>query len=91
MNRKQKMALIIGGVLLALMALFPPWIQTFSYETTRSEVAIGYSPLFMPPKPERDAPVYGVMVDSVRWTTQLLVTAFLTGIGFVLLKDSRKE
>jgi hypothetical protein len=91
MNRKQQKALIIGGALLALMVLFPPWVQTFSYQSMRSEAAIGYSILFEPPKPKKDAPAYGVRVDSVRWTTQLLMTALLTGIAFVLLKDSKKE
>ena len=73
------------------MVLFPPWVQTFSYESTRSEVAIGYSLLFEPPKPKSDAPAFGVRVDSARWTTQLLVTAILTGIAFVFLKDYRRE
>ncbi len=90
MNRKQQLALIVGAVLLAFMALFPPWVQTFSFLSTHSEVAIGYFSLFEPPMPKSDAPAYGVRVDPTRWTIQLLVTVLLTGIAVVLLKDSKK-
>ena len=83
--------MIVGGALLALMVLFPPWVQTFISESTLSQRAIGYSLLFEPPMPLKNSPYFGVQVDSARWTTQLLVTAMLTGIAYVLLKDSKKE
>jgi len=42
MNKKQQKVLIAGGALLALMGLFPPWIQTISSERIQPEKSVGY-------------------------------------------------
>lgn len=61
MNTKQNRILWAAMVVMAVMALFPPWVQTFNYSgddmfgarvKVSSERSLGYSAIFVPPHPE---------------------------------------
>ncbi len=58
---KQNRILWAGMGVMALMSLFPPWVQTFNYSgpdqwerevRASSERSVGYSVIFIPPYPE---------------------------------------
>lgn len=68
---------IIAG---CLMGLFPPWTETFKYQSMHSQKPAGYSFIFTPPNPCGDTPTCGVLLDVRRLFVQW---AALGGIGVV--------
>jgi ABC-type multidrug transport system fused ATPase/permease subunit len=91
-NRNQKIALIIGAILLTLATLFPPWLWTWSIEGgSRSEVAIGCSFLFAPPAGANTGRAFGVKIDLARLSTELFAVMFLTGTAVLVLGRSGRE
>ena len=70
----------VGGILLTLSLLFPPWAYT--YQTTGiSEVRkpAGYGFLFVPPSPEGSHYAKGIVLDWSRLTAQIGLIGLLTG------------
>ena len=71
MNRKQKLALVLGVVTIALMGLYPPW-----KESGKSSVPLEYAPIFSPPAPR--SPENSLEVDLVRLLLQASVVAIVS-------------
>lgn len=71
MNRKQKLALVVSVVVVALMGLYPPWKQAGT-----NSVPLEYAPIFSPP-PSR-SPENGLEVDLVRLFLQAGVVAIVS-------------
>lgn len=86
MNNKQ--VAIIGGAvaIIILMGLFPPWTYTLHTSRIQRERPAGYSLIFSPPEPERDAPAFGVRIDVTRLTIQWLLVMFAGGLGVLLVR-----
>jgi hypothetical protein len=91
MNRRQKIALMIGAILLSLVALFPPWVRTFSLDRTHSEKPIGSSFLFAPPAPASTTMAFGVKVDTVRLGAELIAVSSLTAVAVVIFGGFRSK
>lgn len=93
MNRRQKIVVMIGVAVVALMLLVPPWHarnSTFTPGRTPTEYGTlgfvdtsGYAPLFAPPEGQRQ-------LDITRLGLQLAVVAVLTFGAYVVL-GHRKE
>lgn len=71
MNRKQKLALVLGVATIALMGLYPPW-----KEGGTNSVPLEYAPIFSPPAPR--APENSLEVDLVRLLLQAAVVAIVS-------------
>jgi hypothetical protein len=97
MNSRQKKILVIGGALVALMLLFPPWV----YHDERESVdrPVGYHFILAAPPIEearklfiyeiKDLSVIRVHVDSFRLSTQLLFTIPATLGLIAILRTER--
>ncbi len=82
MNKKQRRALWIGVIVIALMCLWPPWM-----DAERSwRDAGGYGFLFYP-EPFTDGPE---QIDFGRLSVQCFVVALLTTTKLVTSRSGRK-
>jgi hypothetical protein len=92
MNSRQKKVLFIGGGLVALMLLFPPW-DYFDSDTSARRPA-GYHFFLTPPEPKSAKEIFGpprfphmtrVRINTIRFILQLSITipAWL-GLAFLL-------
>lgn len=72
MNRKQKLALAVAVVAIALMGLYPPW-----KESGANSLPLEYAPIFAPPAPR--SPENRTEVDLVRLLLQASVVAIVSG------------
>jgi hypothetical protein len=100
MSQAQKVALLIGCLVIAAMALYPPWLMV---EPKEPPYSMGYSFIWNPPSQQRDArmdifgikinvdlePVQANKIDFQKLFTQFMAVAIVTG-GVVLLLR-RKE
>ena len=100
MTREQRVAIVLGLVLLALLGLFPPWTDSLTAPMGyHQELPSGYRFLFSPPRPFDDR--HSITLDlkrlAVSWTVVLLlisvqsrgmVLLLLTGVIVVLLHSS---
>jgi len=80
-----------GGIVIILMGVFPPFTYTFSLLSTNQSKPAGYSLIISPPKPEKDAPAYGIRLDTSRLIVQWAIVAIATGIGVLLSQKRRTE
>lgn len=87
MAKKQKVVLIIGVVIIALMCLVPPWKYTFSMESTYSERPAGYFVIFTPPSRVNDTNAHGVVLDIHRLMIQWFVVIGFMGAAWLFCKD----
>lgn len=97
MNTSQKAVIVAGIVVLAVMALYPPWQRIDPGEGAKS---MGYGALWQPPREDRDAtanlfglqihmdmePVTANRVDTGRLATQMLVVALVMFGAIMILK-----
>ena len=90
-NSKQRKVIVAGMALIVAMALFPPWIYTFKYQSTYSENPAGYASIIMPPSSESGRRSEGVKVDLSRLLIQILAVSALTCIGFILSGHPNKS
>ena len=90
MNAAQKAVLVIGGVILILLVIYPPWIRTYNGGSDHSERAIGHDLIYAPPSVQVDDEAFGVKVDVPRWLTPIAVTGLLTGFASLMLRDSKR-
>lgn len=87
LNNKQRIILIIGVLLFALMGLFPPWINTL-YGEIHQVLPAGYAFIASPPNPKfLDG---GVSLDISRLVVQWFILIVVTGFGLVVTKTERK-
>ena len=87
MAKKQKIILITGVIIIALMCLVPPWKYTFSYEHTFSERPAGYFVIFTPPLPKGTSSTHGVVLDIHRLMIQWFVAIGFIGAAWLFCKD----
>ena len=80
MNAKQRRLLQIGIAAAVLMGIFPPWTDSFQYETVHSQGAAGYSFILDPPKAEL---LHSITIDLSRLVVQWVVVVLAVG-GSVL-------
>ncbi|QNN24086.1 hypothetical protein HED60_18025 [Planctomycetales bacterium ZRK34] len=73
MNKGQFRVICGGIVVVVLAGAFPAWVQTYSDKSVHIEQAVGYAPIFAPPKPLDWG--YGVRLDIPR----LLLTWCVVG------------
>ncbi len=77
---KSNIALRVGGILLVMSLLFPPWAYTYSSSSGNSHRRpAGYGLLFDPPSPTTRFLAAGIVLDWSRLTAQIGVIALLTG------------
>src|SRR6266571_3970404 len=87
MNRKQRVAIVLGLVLLALLGLFPPWTDSLTAPMGyHQELPSGYRFLFSPPRPFDDR--HSITLDLKRLAVSWTVVLLLTGVIVVLLHSS---
>jgi hypothetical protein len=87
MNRKQRVAIVLGLVLLALLGLFPPWTDSLTAPMGyHQELPSGYHFLFSTPRPFDDR--HSITLDLKRLTVSWTVVLLLTGVIVVLLHSS---
>ena len=90
MNSRPKWVLLVGGMLVALMLLFPPWVYFDPDYSGRSPA--GYHFFLTPPAPQRATfgypvrfpEIVRVMTNDLRLMLQLLIT-IPTTLGLALL------
>ena len=82
MKRKLPWAFWIGGTIIALMALCPPWMESYRYGVTRS---IGYAPIFAPPRSTTAS------IDPIRLLLQWISVALVIGARMVTTKESESN
>src|SRR5882672_376031 len=91
-NSRQRKVLIIGGVLVSLMLLFPPW-DYFDSDTSARRPA-GYHFFLIPPESKSAREIFGpprfphmtrVRVNTIRFILQLSITIPVwLGLAFLL-------
>ncbi len=81
-TRRKILALGIG--LVALMGLFPPWLEVVKTNRVERERPAGYSVIFSPPKPTGG---WWVKIDVSRLTVQWVVVAVIVGGAAYLKKE----
>lgn len=80
-NSKQRIVLLVGGLFLGAMLLFPPWIwRGTSPGSGYNQRVKGYAFIFTPPKGANQ-------IDTTRLFIQFLATALILSGGYVYLKD----
>ena len=77
---KNHVALFIGGGLIAVSLLFPPWASTYQTQgISQVRRPAGYGFLLAPPSPQSNSNRYGITVDWSRLAAQIGVIALLVG------------
>jgi hypothetical protein len=80
-NSKQRIVLLVGGLLLSAMLLFPPWIwRGASPGSGYNQRVQGYAFIFIPPKDANQ-------IDTTRLFIQFLAVTLALGGVYVYLKD----
>ena len=83
MKKNQKTALWIGIIVIALIGLFPPWVQMHEVEGPyKGKYDKGYSPIFAPPKSPAE-------IDISRLLIQWFIVAVIAAGAIVTLKDKK--
>lgn len=89
LNRSQRCTIILGGLGVLIMLVFPPWVFTVDMEPYHMRMNAGYAPISDPPKPAAALKEWAagfrqmivVRVDIVR----LLIQVAAAGMGTTLL------
>jgi hypothetical protein len=90
LNLMQQRVLIGGVVVLALMALFPPWKETIDSHGYRSQRPSGYTFIGSPPR-RTEGSHWGESIDMPRWLIPMAVVVVATGVGAWLLQGWKPE
>lgn len=85
---KQIKSLLFTALLLLLMGVFPPWIESRHHPYGVTERPAGYAPIFRPPAPRVSIPLAGVRLDVPRLILQWVITCI--GSGIVLIWQSSR-
>jgi hypothetical protein len=97
MNSRQKKVLLIGGALVSLMLLFPPW--DYLDPDTSGRQSAGFHFFLTPPKPRSAEEVFGqarfphmvhVRLSELQLIVQLLIT-IPTVVGLAFLFRSERS
>ena len=90
-RRKQKRALWIGAVFIAMMTIYPPWTITRLAEdgTTRLTHASHYRFLWRPPSIKKG--LEAASVDAERLAIQWALVAVITGVAVAATRIDEKE
>lgn len=85
MNLKQKIALLIGIIIIVLMGIYPPWCDHYGNDATgRTTLFTGYSLFTIPPE-------YSVDIHYVRLVFQWAMVVIVTGGFLLIFKDKKKS
>jgi hypothetical protein len=84
MNKSQKTILVVGLLLLGLMCLFPPWLETLDVRSIHTEKPLGYYFVFSPPK-ELVFP-HSIVLDMNRLVVQCVAVVALALLMLILAK-----
>jgi hypothetical protein len=94
LNTLQQRVLGIGLAFLAASLLIAPWTFTLEWQAIKMERSAGYSFLFWPPVPPKEAhprpDLWGVKVDVPRLVVTLAVVVLST-IGGVILTGNKSD
>ncbi len=101
MNREQKIVLVVGLFLMALVGLFPPWTSNVDVLDDNDVKPAYYEPggrrfLFLPPKPMMAEKRLIITQDIdysrlvVEWTVMGLLTVSALGV-FQILKEQAPQ
>jgi hypothetical protein len=90
LNTTQRVIILAGIAIIALMGLFPPWTYTLKATMTYSEEPAGYGFIASPPRRKGDSLMHGVKIDSSRLLIQWTVTIAASCFG-VLVTAKRKD
>ena len=69
------------------MGIFPPWTDSFHYESLHSQGAAGYGFILDPPKTEM---LHSITIDVSRLLVQWVVVALAVGCGLLYLREPTK-
>lgn len=90
----QKKALIMGAMLIAAVAIYPPWVRVVRGSGGRvNRTPLGYSWIATPPQElayGRMDTVRGAEIDITRLAVQLVAIGGLVAASFVVSKPTRK-
>ena len=91
LNRSQRLTIMLGGLGVLIMLVFPPWVFTIDMQSVHMRMDAGYALIFDPPKPDaawkkgtltkEGAQLVVVRIDIVR----LLIQVAAAGMGTALL------
>lgn len=81
-----KHILRIAAVLLMLICLFHPWVQTTHFGQVRSETPVGYALIFKPPSPAKEGAAFGIIMDTSRLLCEIGVMLALLGIAWTFTR-----
>lgn len=87
MNKKQKIILWIGIIIIVLMGLFPPYERAIilpSFGPDDPSVRISYGFLFEPP-------ILDVKIDFARLAIQWIIVSVLTAGAIYTTKDQKDK
>jgi hypothetical protein len=82
---KQIKCLLFTALLLLLMGVFPPWIESLHHRYGVTDWPAGYAPIFRPPAPSDPIPLAGVRLDVPRLVLQWVITCIGSGIVLIWL------
>jgi len=90
MNKKQKIVILAGFLIIVIMGLFPPWNHKIYITTKRYiETYAGYGLIFSPPSTE-EGEFWIARIDVVRLLFQWILVGIIT-IGLaIIFKDENK-
>jgi hypothetical protein len=91
-SRKSNVTLLVGGTLLVLCLLFPPW--SFTYQSagiSQVRKTAGYGFLLTPPELEGESIRSGVAIDWSRLILQVVAIAISTGWAWLILKHAGRN
>jgi len=92
MTQLQRVVLVVGVILIALSAAFPPWVYTF----TRPGMAVssrpaGYASILTPPELSSSSITRGVRVDVTRLVVQIGGIVVVFGGLFIAASKRLKD
>jgi hypothetical protein len=92
MNTKQRKLLQAGIAVAALMGIFPPWTDSFLFNSTDSQFhsqgSAGFAFIFNPPKAEM---LHTISIDVSQLFVQWVVVAMAVGCGLLFLREPSKK
>ncbi len=91
MNKPQRIVLSVGLIIVALMAIYPPWTSTLNGNSgIHHERPHSYGLIFYPPETKHDLAIYGVKIDFGRLAVQMLSVISITAVAFILSGIKKK-
>ena len=87
----QLLALALGGLILVINFLFPPWVVRLEVSNVGTqELSRSYRFLFTPPEPVFDSTMITVAIDWAMVFIQAGVIVVVAGLFYILLGITRR-